>query len=416
MAPIVLSFGLIFAVGLAAAVVGFMVYRHKKRTTASSPQLQVIGNDSVKNVKFRDNNQYPRIQLLSPKVATAIASFKQVPKSNIEYVKQLGQGFFGMVFKGKLKSMDPQEPDIHVAVKTLKEDSNDGIEAFVNEAKLMFGFDHDNIVKILAVSMTQSPYYLVFEYMDKGDLAKFLRENASSLQRRYMNPLDRPRSRTESTLSDDPASLNQEQLTDICKQIVQGMEYLSVMNYVHRDLACRNCLVSSISEGDECSGTPSRVLVKIGDFGLSHNLYSKDYYRVRGQAVLPIRWMSPEAIIYGKFSTAGDVWSFGVVMWEVFTLGMQPYYGTSNEEVMERVRHGKVLQKPSDCSGRIYALMNECWTQDDQSRPSFTELRQCLEECRVSTSSEYDAQSMYSDISSDAFLEENSDPETEIAN
>ncbi len=415
MAPVVLGICVVIAICVTVSgVVGFVVYKHKKQTTASSPQLHVIGNDSVKNVKFRDNNQYPRIQLLPPKVATAIASFKQVPKANIEYVKQLGQGFFGMVFKGKLRGMEgSSEPDTHVAVKTLKEDTNDGIEAFVNEAKLMFGFDHENIVKILAVSMTQAPYYLVFEYMDKGDLAKFLRENASSLQRRYMNPLDRPRSRTESTLSDDPASLNQEQLTDICKQIVQGMEYLSVMNYVHRDLACRNCLVSSLPD-DDCSATPSRVLVKIGDFGLSHNLYSKDYYRVRGQAVLPIRWMSPEAIIYGKFSTAGDVWSFGVVMWEVFTLGMQPYYGTSNEEVMERVRHGKVLQKPSDCSGRIYAIMNECWAQDDQSRPTFKELSQCLEECRVSTSSEYDAQSVYSDISSDAFLEENSDPETEM--
>ena len=401
-------------------IVATLIYKFYKKkrsvTIGNSPlQLQMIpsSNDNVKNMKFRENNQYNMVRLeqpLPPKVAEAIMSFRQIPQEGIEYVKQIGQGFFGMVFKGRMKPTYEGEEETLVAVKTLKEDSNDGIEAYVNEAKLMFSFDHENIVKILGVSMTKPPYYLVFEYMDKGDLAKFLRENASSIQRRYMNPPDRPRSRTESTLSDDPASLNPEQLTDICKQIASGMEYLSSMNYVHRDLACRNCLVKSVSEQD--SSTPSQVIVKIGDFGLSHNLYSKDYYRVKGQAVLPIRWMSPEAIIYGKFSTAGDVWSFGVVMWEIFTFGMQPYYGTSNEEVMERVRHGKVLSKPTDCSSRLYTIMTECWQKSDQARPTFTEILMFLEGCRGSISSE-DAQSIYSDISSDAFLEENSDPETE---
>ncbi len=406
-APVILVLCLGFVFIVLAIGVGYMVHRHKRQQSiASAPSPQSVSTDTVKNVAFTPNDQYYR---LNPKVADTITTFKQIPKAHIEYVKQLGQGCFGMVFKGKWKSFEGTET--YVAIKTLKEDNNDGIEEFVNEAKLMFSFDHDNIVQILGVCMTTTPYYLVFEYMNKGDLAAFLRENASSLQRRFMNPLDRPRSRTESTLSDDPATLNREQLTDIVQQIAKGMEYLSIMNHVHRDLACRNCLVSSLPDG--CEDTPSKVVVKIGDFGLSHNLYSKDYYRVKGNAVLPIRWMAPEAIIYGKFSTAGDVWSFGVVMWEVFTYGMQPYYGTSNDEVMEKVRHGKVLEKPTDCSDRLYAIMNDCWTRESVSRPSFTELRQYLEECRVSTSSEYDAQSVYSDISSDAFLEENSDPETE---
>lgn len=383
----------------------------------SPPQLErcTPGQDNLKNVKYHENNQYNTVSLarpFSPKVSEAIRSFPQIAQDKIEYVKQLGQGFFGVVFKGKAEMLLEGEKETYVAVKTLKEDdSNEGVEAFVNEAKLMFSFDHPNIVKILGVSMTKTPYYLIFEFMDKGDLTQFLRDSASSLQRRFMNPMDRPRSRTESTLSDDPASLNLEQLMDICKQIASGMEYLSVSNYVHRDLACRNCLVKSAEEGV----TASKVIVKIGDFGLSHNLYSKDYYRVRGQAVLPIRWMSPEAIIYGKFSTAGDVWSYGVVMWEIFTFGLQPYYGTSNEEVMEKVRHGKLLPKPVDCPNKIYSIMTDCWEKEDMHRPSFTEILGYLNVCRPSTSS-VDVQSMtssdYEYEDSDAF-ELNSDIEND---
>ena len=386
---------------------------------SSPPQLErcTPGQDNLRNVKYHENNQYNMVSLnrpLSPKVVDAIISFPQVPQDKIEYVKQLGQGFYGVVFKGKAEMLLEGEKETYVAVKTLKEDdTNEGVEAFVNEAKLMFSFDHPNIVKILGVSMTKTPYYLIFEFMDKGDLTQFLRDNASSLQRRFLNPMDRPRSRTESTLSDDPASLNVEQLTDICKQIASGMQYLSDSKYVHRDLACRNCLVKSVEDGV----TASKVIVKIGDFGLSHNLYSKDYYRVRGQAVLPIRWMSPEAIIYGKFSTAGDVWSYGVVMWEIFTFGLQPYYGTSNEEVMEKVRHGKLLQKPTDnCPNKIYSIMTDCWQKEDQNRPSFTEILGYLNECRASISSDEDMQSLtscdYDYEDSDAF-ELNSDIEND---
>lgn len=405
----------IILIGGIVIILVMVVRRYQKRAPIGLSPMQLRRSDHFPDIKYQENGKYNVITIAEPlpaKVAEAITSFKQVPKENIEYVKQLGQGFFGMVFKGKMKpQFDKQSEECFVAVKTLKEDSNAGIEAFVNEAKLMFGFNHQNIVKILGVSMTQTPYYLIFEYMDKGDLAKFLRENASSLQRRCMDPANRPRSRTESTLSDDPAMLNTEQLADICKQIAEGMNYLSKLNYVHRDLACRNCLVQSLPE--DMTHTASRVLVKIGDFGLSHNLYSKDYYRVRGQAVLPIRWMSPEAIIYGKFSTAGDVWSFGVVMWEVFTFGLQPYYGQSNEEVMDNVRKGKLLSKPSDCSPRLYTIMTECWQRDDHTRPSFAEILGYLDACRLSTSSEEDSVSMYSGYSTDAFLEENSDPETE---
>lgn len=420
MGPTILVIGgLIVIVTVVVILVALMykciVRKSQKQLAQGHPQLKRTTQDiSLRNVQYKENNQYGVVSLdsLPPKVAEMVSNFPQIPQEKIEYVKQLGQGFFGIVFKGKAEKILDSEKETYVAVKTLKEDSTDGIEAFVNEAKLMFSFNHPNIVKILGVSMTREPYYLIFEYMDKGDLTQFLRDSASSLQRQFMNPLDRLRSRTESTLSDDPASLNLEQLTDMCKQIACGMEHLSSLKFVHRDLACRNCLVKSAEDGT----TASKVIVKIGDFGLGHNLYSKDYYRIRGQAVLPIRWMSPEAIIYGKFSTAGDVWSYGVVMWEIFSFGLQPYYGTSNEEVIERVRHGKILHKPTDTPNKIYSIMMGCWDKDDQNRPSFSDILACLNACHSSISSNEDGHSItssdYDYEDSDAF-ELNSDVEND---
>ena len=272
-----------------------------------------------------------------------------------------------------------------VAVKMLKDECQEALDDFAREARIMMQLDHPNIITMYGVTTDSSPYYLIFEYMDLGDLSKYLREHASSRQRRLMDPSGCRRSRTESTLSDDPPSLSPHQLADMCKQIAAGMEYLAAGNHVHRDLACRNCLVKSCTKADE---TSSGVIVKIGDFGMSHGLYQKNYYRVEGQAILPIRWMSPEAVIFGKFSTAGDVWSFGVTMWEIFSFAMQPYFGLSNEEVTKHIRMGRYLEKPIDCPDKIYTIMEMCWVLEPDGRPSFEELQNHINEIRNSLSSE----------------------------
>ena len=404
-------FGVILiVVSLIAAMILCFVYKRKEALVVAE-NLSLEKLQSKKKWEYVINETYVKVTSAPEKVREAIENFPQVPKCSITYKHQIGQGNFGVVFYAKAEGLVEDEKETEVAVKTLKEDtSGQAVDDFVREAKLMFSFDHPNIVKIFGVSMEDMPYYLIFEYMDKGDLTQFLRSNASSLQRRLMNPFDgRPRSRTESTLSDEPPSLSVEQLTDMCKQIAGGMVYLSELNHVHRDLACRNCLVKSC----DWAQTGSGLIIKIGDFGMSQNLYSADYYRVRGQAVLPVRWMSPEAVIYGKFSTESDVWSFGVVMWEVFTFAMQPYYGTSNEEVTEAIRRHKILTKPSDCPNGLYDIMKLCWTQIPQNRPIFAELYCLLSDCRLSVSSA-DSQSIdycnedCSDLDSDAFLEENS--------
>ncbi len=384
----------------------YCCYRNNhNRKNSELPQHLSRGSHSLAKYGSEMKNlvDNPQYVVMTPQLSSIVETFPRYDRSQIKYMKQLGQGNFGVVFQGKATGILEEDKEMTVAIKTLKaESSSEALMNFVHEAKLMFSFDHQNIIKIYGVCMSDLPYYMVLEFMDKGDLTQFLRGSASSAVRRLMNPFEL-RSRTESTVSDDPASLSDDQLVDICKQVAAGMEYLADKNHVHRDLACRNCLVKSDDSG-------SGLLIKIGDFGMSHNLYAREYYRVNGQAVLPVRWMSPEAVIYGKFSTAGDVWSFGVVMWEVFTFAMQPYYGISNEAVTEAIRRGKKLHEPPRCPPKIYAIMKCCWNQEASLRPSFAELHKMLRDFRVSESSiEDDQVSRYSDVSSDAFYgEENS--------
>ena len=383
--------------------------RRAKALLESEFRLSKMTREAFEGEKYVTNADYTKVQAAKRSQSLVIPeNFRLLDSKDIKYVSQLGQGNFGIVFKGKAFSIkDGAENDegIDVAVKTLKEEATSEVKQdFIDEAKLMFSFDHPNILKIHGVCMSEMPYQLVFEYMDEGDLTKFLRSRASSHQRRLINPFSY-RSRTESSFSYDPPSLSKTQLLYMCKQIADGMKYLADLNHVHRDLACRNCLIKS------------DLVVKIGDFGMSRNLYSKDYYRIKGRAVLPVRWMSPESLIYGKFSVEGDIWSFGIVMWEVFSFALQPYYGKSNEDVTEAIRRGMTLNRPDDCPIEIYRLMKECWTLDPAERISFPELWDSLSSLHQLaslsgsigekfTDDEDDAFSDNSDMPSDAFYSE----------
>ena len=320
-------------------------------------------------------------------------SFRKIDKSKIKYIKQLGQGNFGIVFQGECDRIQNNEGGgpTKVAVKTLKpESSKEDIQNFVSEAKLLHGFDHPHVVEFYGVCMEEMPYYIVFEYMDQGDLCQFLRDHSSTAQRRYNPPVFHDR--RSSSSSNDSTSLGTTELLDMCKQICNGMAYLEYKNHIHRDLASRNCLVKT------------GMMVKIADFGMSQNLYSRDYYRVSGEACLPVRWMPPESIIYGTFSSKGDVWSFGVVVWEVFSFGMQPYWGISNDAVVEMIRRGKLLDKPDSCPDKVYELiLSGCWRMYESERMSFAALDHTLKKFRLSDSNSSMASFDDEDANSDVF-------------
>lgn len=230
---------------------------------------------------------------------------------------------------------------MYVAVKALKENASAKTQGdFRREIELISDLKHDNIVCILGVVLKEEPLCMLFEYMTQGDLHEFLITNSP----------------TEGKL------LTQLQFLQISMQICDGMEYLASHHYVHRDLAARNCLVGS------------NLTVKISDFGLSRDIYSSDYYRVQSKSLLPVRWMPAESILYGKFTTESDVWSYGVVLWEIYSYGLQPYYGYSNQEVISMVRARQLLPCPESCPNVVYQLMAECWHEQAVRRPSFLEI------------------------------------------
>ena len=280
---------------------------------------------------------------------------REFPPSAIRLIQELGEGAFGKVYKGELMGVLPTGPAC-VAIKTLKSGANHKTKTdFQREANLMCGLDHPNIVCLIGVCFSEEPQCMVFEHMPHGDLHEFLTTHSPNID-----------SDASELGQDDQNVLNPTDMSFIAIQVAAGMEYLAGHNYVHRDLAARNCLV-----GD-------KLTVKISDFGLSRDVYSVDYYRVQSKSLLPVRWMPPESIMYGKFTTESDVWSFGVLLWEIYSYGLQPYYGYSNQEVIEMVRSRQLLPCPEDCPSRMYAFMVECWHEVPTRRPSFAEIHSRL--------------------------------------
>ncbi|GFR72109.1 receptor protein-tyrosine kinase [Elysia marginata] len=268
-----------------------------------------------------------------------------------------------------------------VAVKMLKEDAAESVQTdFEREASLMVEFEHENIVRLLGVCTLGRPLCLLFEYMCHGDLNDYLQ--LCSPDRCLMRPLpnithtESPKFPSIRSRGDSSHSLETADHLHIARQVCGGMVYLSDRGYVHRDLATRNCLV-----GDN-------LTVKISDFGLARNVHSMDYYRGSDRDAVPIRWMPPEAILYNKFSSQSDVWSFGVLLWEVFSYAFQPYYGLTHEEVIAALRAGRTLDPPEAAPPAVYSLMKSCWRMKPSSRPSFSSLHKCLvsmheEACRT---------------------------------
>ncbi|NWS81668.1 INSRR protein, partial [Toxostoma redivivum] len=200
-------------------------------------------------------------------------------------------------------------------------------------------------VRLLGVVSQGQPALVIMELMTRGDLKSYLR----SLRPEAENNPGLP-----------PPSLKD--MIQMAGEIADGMAYLSANKFVHRDLAARNCMVSE------------DFTVKIGDFGMTRDIYETDYYRKGGKGLLPVRWMSPEALKDGIFNTQSDVWSFGVVLWEIATLAEQPYQGMSNEQVLRFVMDNGILERPENCPDKLHELMCLCWQQNPRQRPSFVQL------------------------------------------
>ncbi|XP_053919711.1 proto-oncogene tyrosine-protein kinase ROS isoform X1 [Cuculus canorus] len=287
-----------------------------------------------------------------------IESLPAFPRDKLNLHKLLGSGAFGEVYEGTaVDILADGSGETKVAVKTLKKGATDHEKSeFLKEAHLMSKFNHPHILKLLGVCLLNEPQYLILELMEGGDLLSYLR---GARKQKLQSPL--------LTVAD---------LLDICLDICKGCVYLEKMHFIHRDLAARNCLVS------EKEYESSTRVVKIGDFGLARDVYKNDYYRKKGEGLLPIRWMAPESLIDGVFTNRSDVWAFGVLVWEILTLGEQPYPGFSNTEVLHHVRSGGRLESPNNCSDDLCDLMTRCWAPEPHNRPTFSYIHDKLQEIR----------------------------------
>ncbi|XP_029693746.1 ephrin type-A receptor 5 [Takifugu rubripes] len=267
----------------------------------------------------------------------AVHEFTQeIDVSSISIERIIGAGEFGEVCSGPLRL--PGKRELLVAIKTLKAGYTEQQRRdFLWEASIMGQFNHPNIIRLEGVVTKSKPVMIITEYMENGSLDTFLKKN--------------------------DGQFTVIQLVGMLRGIASGMRYLSDMGYVHRDLAARNVLVNS------------NLVCKVSDFGLSRVLEDdpEAAYTTRGGKI-PIRWTAPEAIAYRKFTSASDVWSYGVVMWEVMSYGERPYWDMSNQDVIKAVEENYRLPGPMDCPEALYHLMMDCWQRERTSRPKFDEV------------------------------------------
>uniref|UniRef100_A0A3Q2QZX3 receptor protein-tyrosine kinase n=1 Tax=Fundulus heteroclitus TaxID=8078 RepID=A0A3Q2QZX3_FUNHE len=261
---------------------------------------------------------------------------KEIDASNIRIERVIGAGEFGEVCSGRLRVQGKRE--IYVAIKSLKAGYSDKQRRdFLSEASIMGQFDHPNIIRLEGVVTKCKPVMIITEFMENGSLDTFLKKH--------------------------DGQFTVIQLVGMLRGIASGMKYLSDMSYVHRDLAARNILVNS------------NLVCKVSDFGLSRVLEDdpEAAYTTRGGKI-PIRWTAPEAIAYRKFTSASDVWSYGIVMWEVISYGERPYWEMSNQDVIKAIDEGYRLPAPMDCPVVLHQLMLDCWEKGRSDRPKFGQI------------------------------------------
>ncbi|XP_037376854.1 tyrosine-protein kinase FRK [Talpa occidentalis] len=262
----------------------------------------------------------------------------EIDRNSVQLLKRLGSGQFGEVWEGLWNNTTP------VAVKTLKPGSMDP-QDFLREAQLMKGLRHPKLIQLYAVCTLEDPIYIITELMRHGSLLEYLQNDAGS-------------------------KIHLMQQVDMAAQVASGMAYLESRNYIHRDLAARNVLVGEHNT------------YKVADFGLARvfKVENEDVYESKHEIKLPVKWTAPEAIFSNKFTIQSDVWSFGILLYEIITYGKMPYSGMTGAQVIRLLKQNYRMPQPPDCPPRFYNIMMECWLTDPMERPTFETLQWKLED------------------------------------
>uniref|UniRef100_A0A8C8MBQ2 Fibroblast growth factor receptor n=1 Tax=Oncorhynchus tshawytscha TaxID=74940 RepID=A0A8C8MBQ2_ONCTS len=285
--------------------------------------------------------------------------------------KPLGEGCFGQVVMAEALGIDKDKPKeaVTVAVKMLKDDATEkDLSDLVSEMEMMKMIGkHKNIINLLGACTQDGPLYVIVEYASKGNLREYLRAR---------RPPGMEYSYDITRCSDE--QLTFKDLVSCTYQVARGMEYLASQKCIHRDLAARNVLVTESN------------FMKIADFGLARDVHNIDYYKKTTNGRLPVKWMAPEALFDRVYTHQSDVWSFGVLMWEIFTLGGSPYPGIPVEELFKLLKEGHRMDKPGNCTNELYMMMKDCWHAISSHRPTFKQLVEDLDRIlTLATNEEY---------------------------
>ncbi|XP_054109625.1 fibroblast growth factor receptor 3 isoform X4 [Callithrix jacchus] len=331
------------------------------------------------NASMSSNTPLVRIARLSSGEGPALANVSELelpadPKwelsrARLTLGKPLGEGCFGQVVMAEAIGIDKDRAakPVTVAVKMLKDDATDkDLSDLVSEMEMMKMIGkHKNIINLLGACTQGGPLYVLVEYAAKGNLREFLRA-------RRPPGLDY----AFDTCKPPEEQLTFKDLVSCAYQVARGMEYLASQKCIHRDLAARNVLVTEDN------------VMKIADFGLARDVHNLDYYKKTTNGRLPVKWMAPEALFDRVYTHQSDVWSFGVLLWEIFTLGGSPYPGIPVEELFKLLKEGHRMDKPANCTHDLYMIMRECWHAAPSQRPTFKQLVEDLDRFLTVTSTD----------------------------
>ncbi|NXK91494.1 FGFR1 factor, partial [Formicarius rufipectus] len=293
----------------------------------------------------------------------------ELPRDRLIMGKPLGEGCFGQVVLAEAIGLDKDKPNrvTKVAVKMLKSDATEkDLSDLISEMEMMKMIGkHKNIINLLGACTQDGPLYVIVEYASKGNLREYLQARRPPGMEYCYNPTRVPEEQ-----------LSFKDLVSCAYQVARGMEYLASKKCIHRDLAARNVLVTEDN------------VMKIADFGLARDIHHIDYYKKTTNGRLPVKWMAPEALFDRIYTHQSDVWSFGVLLWEIFTLGGSPYPGVPVEELFKLLKEGHRMDKPSNCTNELYMMMRDCWHAVPSQRPTFKQLVEDLDRIVAMTSNQ----------------------------
>ncbi|KAM8954319.1 tyrosine-protein kinase FRK isoform 2-T2 [Pelodytes ibericus] len=282
---------------------------------------------------------------LPPDLCYKTADHWEIDRNSLKFLKKLGQGQFGEVWEGLWNNT------ISVAIKTLKKGSMNP-QDFLREAHIMKSLRHPRLIQLYAVCTLEEPIYIITELMRHGSLHIYLQ-------------------------NDNGIAIKVPHQVDMAAQVASGMAYLETQNFIHRDLAARNVLVGENS------------VYKVADFGLARVFEDDNVYEAKNDTKLPLKWTAPEAIRQNKFTVKSDIWSFGVLIYEIVTYGKMPYPGLTGRQVLDKLEQGYRIPKPLNCPLDLYNIMLDCWNEKPEERPTFETLQWKLEDFFDTDSSSY---------------------------